>query len=85
MSRPTLIETEKYYGCRDRDRWRLGKRCRDGDFIESLADLWGVAHRSNSKEIFPFLIQKFVYIDRSNFSKSPPYVNQKNIQDQNMA
>ena len=40
MSRPRLIETEKYYGCRDRDRSRLGKRCRDRDSIESLADLW---------------------------------------------
>ena len=39
MSRLRLIETEKYHGHRDRDRSRLGKRCRDRDSIESLADL----------------------------------------------
>ena len=39
LSRPRLIETGKFCGCRDRDQPRLNKSCRDRDFIESLADL----------------------------------------------
>ena len=40
MSRPRLIETEKFIVCRDRDQSRLGKRCWYRDSIETLADLW---------------------------------------------
>ena len=42
MSRPRLIETGKFDGCRDRDQSRLGKRCRYRDSIETLADLCDV-------------------------------------------
>ena len=40
LSRPRLIETQEYGGCRDRDPSRLGKSCRDRDFFESLAIHW---------------------------------------------
>ena len=40
LSRPRLFETKKFKGCRDRDRPRLSKSCRDRDFFESLANLW---------------------------------------------
>ena len=39
MSRPRLIETGKFDGCRDRDHSRLGKRCRYRDSIKTLADI----------------------------------------------
>ena len=39
LSRPRLFETKKFKGCRDRDRPRLSKSCRDRDFFESLANL----------------------------------------------
>ena len=40
ISRPRLFETRKFKGCRDRDRPRLRKSCRDRNFMESLANHW---------------------------------------------
>ena len=39
MSRPRLIETGKFAGCRDRDQSRLGQSCRYRDSIETLAQV----------------------------------------------
>merc|ERR1711873_172315 len=52
LSRPRLIETGSFCGCRDRDQPRLNKSCRDRDFIESLADLW--------PEQFEVMLQRFI-------------------------
>ena len=40
LSIPRLLETGHFGGCRDRDKARLSKSCRDRDFFESLADPW---------------------------------------------